>query len=67
MYLIELKFKIKDKVRVSTCDSTLLGFVTSIFIGETGVQYGIRYMNAGDIKSSYFYEEELEIVQEVKN
>lgn len=54
-----MKFNIKDKVSIKQLDWD--GIILAIFIGETGIQYKVRYFYNGDAKEIYFYEEELQL------
>jgi len=35
------------------------GVITSIFIGDSGVQYNVRYFLNGDAKTVYMYDHEI--------
>jgi hypothetical protein len=57
-----MKFKLKDKVKIIDLDWK--GIIIAIFISDLGVQYKVRYFYTGDAKEVYFFEEELEKVEE---
>lgn len=54
---INTKFNIKDKVKITELKRE--GKITSIYISETGIQYNVRFFEGADVKTVYFYEDEL--------
>ena len=58
----KMKFNLKD--RVTIIDLDWKGIIIAIFIGNLGVQYQVRYFYNGDAKEVYFFEHELEKVEE---
>ncbi len=55
-----MKFKLKDKVKLpEIVHKDLNGIVIAVFIGDTGMQYKVRYFWQSDAKEIYFYENEL--------
>jgi hypothetical protein len=60
---MNLKFNIHDKVKLpKEIHKELTGNVISIWIGEDGIQYKIRYFWECKPNEIYFYESELEKV-----
>lgn len=57
-----MKFNLKDKVKIIDLDWK--GIIIAIFIGDLGVQYKVRYFYNGEAKEVYFFEDELEKVEE---
>jgi len=57
-----MKFQLKDKVKIIDLDWK--GIIISILINDLGVKYNVRYFYNGDAKEIYFFEEELQKVEE---
>jgi len=51
------EFKIRDRVEVLPLSAK--GTVTALFVCEDGIQYRVRYFYDGNVRSEYFYSEEL--------
>ena len=60
MNKVDFQYNIKDKVKIKELDWK--GIVTELCVLESGIKYGVRFFYNGDVKSSYFYENELEII-----
>jgi hypothetical protein len=58
----EVKFDLKQKVRITELERN--GIVNGIFIGLNGIEYKVRYFDNCESKEVYFYEFELEKVNE---
>jgi len=55
---MDFQFKIKDKVQVVPLSAR--GTVTALFVCEDGTQYRVRYFYEGNVRSEYFYADELQ-------
>ena len=56
--IYDTKYNLKDPVTILELKRP--GIIVGFFIGGLGVTYYVRYFNNGELKSEYFYEEELE-------
>ena len=62
-----MKFKLRDKVKLpEEVHKNMNGNIIAIFIGDTGIQYKVRYYWQSDAKEIYFYENELIKIEEEK-
>lgn len=57
-------FNIRDKVKI--VELNCMGRILSIWIGEVGTKYEVRYFWNSDPKTSYFFFDELEKINEEK-
>lgn len=57
---VDLKFNIKDKVRILALED-LKGRIVSIWILDNCIKYEVRYFYNCDKKEVYFYEDEIEL------
>lgn len=51
--------KIHDKVKIVPLERN--GKITAILENETGIKYFVRYFDNAEVKSEYFYQDELEL------
>lgn len=54
---LETQFDVKQTVWIKPLGCC--GVVLSIYLGDQGLQYNVRYFHNGDAKTVYFYEDEL--------
>ena len=57
---IETKYELEEKVVVSELNIT--GRVIAFYY-ETKIEYKIRYFDSGDVRSVYFFENELQSIR----
>ena len=62
---INTKFNLKDTIFIS--ELKCKGQVLSIYVGDSGIQYNIRYFKDNSPVTCYFYEEEISVRQENKD
>lgn len=55
---MEIKYKLKDKVRIKEIDRA--GVITAILIDLAGTMYNVRYFDNAQANSVYFYDFEIE-------
>ncbi len=61
---MKFDFKIHDKVKIK--ELNLTGRIKAIYIDSDGISYSIRFFKDGDPKTTYFYSDELEKMDNVK-
>lgn len=59
--MLELKFKLRDKVYIH--ELQLSGVVVGVYISDSGLQYQVRYFDDAKPQTNYFYEDEVEAVK----
>jgi hypothetical protein len=52
---------LKDRVRIPELETK--GRVIALFISDVGTQYQVRYFDHGDVKTVYFFDDELELIK----
>lgn len=55
--MLDIKFELKAKVKIIELDR--IGVVIGQYNSDTGIQYQVRYFYEGEVKTVYFYEDEL--------
>lgn len=55
---VKFKFNLDDRVKITELDAP--GIIKSIWIGDRGVRYEVRYFHNGKAEEVYFYDFELE-------
>ena len=58
---VGIDFEISDNVKIKQLDR--IGRVISIWIMKYGTQYEVRYFDNAEVKTVYFFAEELERIQ----
>lgn len=53
-----LSFKLGERVKITELEA--IGRIKSIWIGDRGVRWEVRYFHNGKAEEIYFYEDEIE-------
>ncbi len=56
---IKFAYSRNDKVWISEIEKE--GRVVSLWVGDSGIQYNVRFFDKGSPSTVYFYEDELEL------
>lgn len=59
----QFDFEIQGKVKIIPLN--IIGVVVSLWIGNSGIQYEVRYFDNAEARTVYFYSDELECVKNI--